>query len=71
MWSTGSGEFGQPGGYYALWGGAVPASATFDVESYGNATFIDPPPPVTDGGKTVGLLGSALVGLHAFRRKLF
>jgi hypothetical protein len=67
MWSTGSGEYGQPGGYYALWGGPAPANGTFSVETYGTATFID---PVPDGGNTAVLLGGALLGLQALRRKL-
>jgi hypothetical protein len=70
MWSTGGGEYGQPGGYYALWGGANPAIESFSVETYGNATFTDPPSSVPDGGPTIGLLGGALLGLHALRRKL-
>lgn len=74
MWSTGGGEYGQPGGYYALWGGPNPAVECFSVETYGNATFIDPPTPAAtptpDGGYTVSLLGGALLGLWALRRKL-
>ena len=70
MWSTGNGEYGQPGGYYALWGGAVPSSGVFNVESYGIATFVDPPAPTPDGGPTVFLLGGALLGLQVLRRKL-
>lgn len=69
MWSTGNGEYGQPGGYYALWGGPAPANGIFSVETYGTATFIDPP-PAPDGGYTAILLGGALLGLHALRRKL-
>jgi hypothetical protein len=70
MWYTGGGEYGQQGGYYALWGGSSPDSSIFNVESYGNATFTDPP-SAPDGGMTVGLLGGSLLGLQAMRRKFF
>jgi len=70
MWYTGSGEYGQPGGYYALWGGEIPASGIFNVESFGDASFVDPPPSAADGGKTAVLLGGAFLGLHLLRRKL-
>lgn len=69
MWFTGGGEYGQPGGYYALWGGANPANGIFDVETYGRATFVDPP-SVPDGGMTIGLLGGAVLCLLTLRRVL-
>jgi len=77
IWSTGPGngpgEYGQPGGYYALWGGpGTINNQSFNVETYGTFSYADPGPltaPAPDGGLTAGLLGGALLGLGALRRK--
>ena len=53
----------DPADTYSLWG----APPNWAPESYGTATLT----PVPDGGLTVALLGGALVGLQALRRKLF
>ena len=73
MWSTGAnGEFGQPGGFYALWSGANANAQLYDVESYGNVFFsiTSHVAAVPDGSATVGLLGLGLAGLALARRKL-
>ena len=54
-----------PGTYVWTWGTGLPnQNFTLQIGSLGV------PPPVNDGGSTVSLLGFALLGLAAFRRKL-
>jgi hypothetical protein len=52
-----------PGIYVWIWGEG--ADQNFDLE-----IGLGVPPPVPDGGSTVSLLGCALLGLAALRRKL-
>jgi hypothetical protein len=45
----------------------------YNALEYGNFSAVDPPSgdPIPDGGVTAGLLGGALIGLQAWRRKRF
>jgi hypothetical protein len=56
--------FVTPGTYVWTWGDGADQRFTLKIESLGV------PPPVPDGGSTVSLLGCALFGVAALRRKL-
>ena len=56
--------FVTPGTYVWKWGDGADQNFTLQIGSVGV------PPPVPDGGSTVSLLGCALLGLAALRRKL-
>jgi hypothetical protein len=62
MWYNTNAQFSQPAGTYSLWGNPP----TYNPEAYGTATLT---PHVPDGGTTLVLLGGALTGLGALRRK--
>jgi hypothetical protein len=80
LWFNLTSQYGQPAGTFSLWGSPNAGYCNwYNVESYGTV-FTPPPltivkslnlPSVPDGGMTAGLLGSALLGLQAVRRKLF
>src|SRR4029453_5918280 len=55
--------FATPGTYVWTWGDGADQRFTLQIESVGV-------PGVPDGGSTVSLLGFALLGLAALRRKL-
>jgi VPDSG-CTERM motif len=57
--------FVTPGTYVWTWGDGADQRFTLQIGSVGV-----PPPAVPDGGATVSLLGFALLGLAAVRRKL-
>jgi hypothetical protein len=70
MWSTDGGEYGQPSGYYALWGGASGQSSTFNVESYGNLTVTAVPEPTTIVSGVLMLLPFGASTLRILRRRV-
>jgi len=74
LWYNPTAQWGAPADSYSLWGEQY---GSYNLSSYGAATLT--PAPVSgflpqasapDGTHTAGLLGCAMIGLVAFRRKL-